>query len=195
MFSTHPRLILSQVFLRSGSDSGPEDRALDRLVERIEGVHDCLNPAVVDLHEEILDGLLSGRSSRIVCARRGVSGAAHRGHGGGRGTRIVRIGRCEEEEFDISSSKKARDVVVVEAVDMLEVPARVPVSLHCWKQDSTMTARPWKHEHVHLASSPLHFFDNIQTAMHDELVHMARIVPEARDAVAATSRCAKFMFE
>lgn len=168
MFSTHPRLILSQVFLRSGSDSGPEDRALDRLVERIEGVHDCLNPAVVDLHEEILDGLLSGRSGRIVCARRGVSGAAHRGHGGGRGTRIVRIGRCEEEEFDISSSKKARDVVVVEAVDMLE---------------------------VHLASSPLHFFDNIQTAMHDELVHMARIVPEARDAVAATSRCAKFMFE
>jgi hypothetical protein len=48
---------------------------------------------------------------------------------------------------------------------------------------------------VHVAASPLHLLDNVQTRVHDELVHVARLVAEPRLAVAALLGRPKLMLE
>ena len=48
---------------------------------------------------------------------------------------------------------------------------------------------------VHLPSSPLHLLDDIQAAMHDELVHMSRLLWEPSHAITTLFRCPEFMLK
>jgi len=50
-------------------------------------------------------------------------------------------------------------------------------------------------KHIHLSSSPLHFLHDIQTTMHNELVHMPGLFRKPRNAITALFRRAKFVFE
>lgn len=43
--------------------------------------------------------------------------------------------------------------------------------------------------------SPLHFFDNVETAVNDELVHVSGFVTKASNAISTSLGSAKFMFE
>lgn len=43
--------------------------------------------------------------------------------------------------------------------------------------------------------SPLYFFDNVETAVNDELVHVSGLIAEASNAISASLGSAKFMFE
>lgn len=57
----NPLTAPSQILLPSGCDSGPEDRAAHLHVDLVEGAHDSLDPVLVHLREELLDGLLGLR--------------------------------------------------------------------------------------------------------------------------------------
>lgn len=48
---------------------------------------------------------------------------------------------------------------------------------------------------LHCTGGPLDFFDNVQAAVHDELVHVSRFLVKTRYAVAALLRGAEFMLE
>ncbi len=50
-------------------------------------------------------------------------------------------------------------------------------------------------KHAHLPASPLDFFHNVEAAVHDELVHVPGLLPEARDAVPALLEGAEFKLE
>jgi len=41
----------------------------------------------------------------------------------------------------------------------------------------------------------LYFLDDIQTAVHDELIHMSSLLCESRNAISALFRSAEFIFE
>ena len=81
----------------------------------VEGVHDGLDPVLVDLGEEHLDGLL-GRGARRVGAngRRGARRARRVGRG-----RLV-----QQQELGAGAGDEAGYVVVEELVDALEVPGK-----------------------------------------------------------------------
>lgn len=48
---------------------------------------------------------------------------------------------------------------------------------------------------LHGPIRPLHLLDDVQAAVHDERVHVAGVVAEAGDAVAALLRGAEFVLE
>jgi hypothetical protein len=48
---------------------------------------------------------------------------------------------------------------------------------------------------IHLSTTPLHLLDDIQTAVHNKLVHMPSLLREPRDAIAALLRSAKLILE
>ena len=50
-------------------------------------------------------------------------------------------------------------------------------------------------ESIHLAAGPLHLLEDVERAMHDELVHGPRLVGEVRRAVAALLRRAELVLE
>lgn len=93
-------------------DSCPEHGARNLHVRPIEGVHGGLDPVLVDLGEEVADGLLGGGGGRV----RGDRGGADGGGGGG--------GLVQEEELGVGRGYVGGDVIVEEAVNVLEVPER-----------------------------------------------------------------------
>lgn len=54
-----------QILLPSSDDPLPEYRAFDLHVHFVEGIHDSLDPILVDLCKEILDGLLGSGTSGV----------------------------------------------------------------------------------------------------------------------------------
>lgn len=51
----------------------------------------------------------------------------------------------------------------------------------------------WKN--IQSIVSPLYFFDNVETAVDDELVHVSGLMAETGNAVSASLGSAEFMFE
>jgi len=60
-----PREIRSQILLRSGLDSTPENRARDWLVGLIKRVHEALDPVLVDLTHKHFNRLLRRLTGRV----------------------------------------------------------------------------------------------------------------------------------
>jgi hypothetical protein len=50
-------------------------------------------------------------------------------------------------------------------------------------------------KYIQSVVSPLHFFDDIETAMDDELVHVSGLMAETGNAVSTSLGSAEFMFE
>lgn len=92
----------------------PEYGTFDLHVHFVKRIHDSFDPVFVDLHEEVLDGLLGG----------GAGGIRRDGGRGARGTRAGagEGGLVKEEEFDIGAGDEAGNIVVEELVDHFEVP-------------------------------------------------------------------------
>jgi len=56
----------SQILLPAAATLGPEDRAAHLHVDLVEGAHDSLDPVLVHLREELLDGLLGLRGCWVA---------------------------------------------------------------------------------------------------------------------------------
>lgn len=206
-----PICVYSQVLPARRDDPLPEDGALDFHVGLVEGVHDGLDPVLVDLEEEVLDGLL-GRGAG------GVGGDGRRGARGARGR--AGAGLVQQEEPHVAAGHEARYVVAEELVDHLEVPgARARVSLahvessRGWvrrdgepapgerpggphREGEATGARLGSGEGgIHLSVIPLHLLDDVQRAVQDELIEVAGLVREAGHAVAALLRGAELVLE
>jgi len=93
-----------------------EHRALDFHVDFVKRTHDSLDVVFVDFGEEVLDRLLGLRTGRVGADRRGVSCRSAR-----RARRVQ--GLVQQQELDVSAGDEARDVVIEELVDGLEVAA------------------------------------------------------------------------
>lgn len=112
--SLYPRSKTSpclQILPPRRSNPRPEHRAGNLHICPVEGIHDGLDPVLVDLGEEVPDSFLGGRGGRVRGDRGGADG------GGGRG------GLVEQEELGVCWGDEGGDVVVEEAVYVLEVPA------------------------------------------------------------------------
>jgi hypothetical protein len=48
---------------------------------------------------------------------------------------------------------------------------------------------------IHLSTSPLHLLHNIQTAMHNKLIHMPRLLREPRNAITTLLRSPELIFK
>lgn len=103
-----------QVFPSSSCYPRSENRTPDLHVGLVEGIHNGLDPVVVHLHEEHLDGLLGSRARRVGANSGRRSGRGRRGRGGG---------LVQQQELYVAAGDEAGDVVVEELVDALEVPA------------------------------------------------------------------------
>jgi hypothetical protein len=125
----------SKILLRSRRDPLPKHGVQHRHVGRVERVHDRLDPHVVHVEEEVLDGVLGGGRGGVEACEGGVCARAPRAGGGdakGRarpGDGEARAGRAggqvrggEEHEPDVGGGEEGGDVRVGEAVDRLEVP-------------------------------------------------------------------------
>lgn len=125
----------------------PEDGAADFHVDAVEGAHDGLDPVLVDLEHEALDGLLGlrargvggdgGRCAAAAAATTDAtaSKAAGRAHAA-RGRPVAwdpaaaATGRqrlVQQEELDVGSRHEAGHVIVEELVDAFQVPVFVVV--------------------------------------------------------------------
>lgn len=152
---------MSQILLRSPRHPLPKYRARDALIEQIKRIHDRLNPRIVDIDKEILNRLLRRRRRGVIARRQPAPGrqpaACPARRGGAR--------RRQQQELDVAGGQEARDVGALEAVDMLEVHGRAAGGRGC--------------------RGPLDLFDDVEAAVHDELVQVPRFGVEACDAVAA----------
>lgn len=103
-----------QVLLPGCDDPLSEDGTLDLHVDPVEWAHDCFHPVLVDLKEEVLDGLLGGGAG-------GVRGNRRRGARRA-GARARTRGLVKQEELDVCAGHKTGDVVVEELVENFQVP-------------------------------------------------------------------------
>lgn len=177
-----------QVFPPGGGDALAEDGAGDLHVDAVEGAHAGLDPVLVDLGEEALDGLLGLGRGRVG----GDAGAGARGdrRRAGRGGLD---GLVQQQELDVARRHKARDVRVEEAIDVFEVPKeRDQVSLSLLPRG---TGQECHGEHLHLAGPPLHLLHNVERRVHDELVHVPRLLAETRLPVPALLRGPELVLE
>jgi hypothetical protein len=119
----------SQILLSGGSNLLAKDGTEDGHVGRVEGIHEGLDPGIVDVEEEVLNGLLGGGGGRIEAGKGGVGAGASRpdgsdtegrGSGGGGGGRGV--GGGQQHELDVGGSEEGGDVGVGEAVDGFQIP-------------------------------------------------------------------------
>lgn len=108
----------------------------------------------------------------------------------------------EKQEFDARTRHEGRDVVVEETVNVFEVPVmprgRCAVLAAAVRAGEGEEKRDgWERRGCdgHCARGPLYFLDNVETAVDDELIHVARLFAEARHAIAALLGGAKFVFE
>ena len=132
----------SKVLFRRCRNPSPKYWTLHWRIQSIEWVHQILDPGIVHLHHELPHGLLRRsrggirRNTGSACAR--TAPKAGGGETGARGQRRIRlrgeggmrigsggIRVMQEEELDVTAGEKARDVIVVEAVNMLEIPGFV----------------------------------------------------------------------
>jgi len=84
------------------------------------------------------------------------------------------------------------DVIVLVPVDVLEVPGRKLARLSL---DDSGDFHESKNGNLQSIVAPLDFFDNVKTAMHNELVHMPRFLSKSCYAIAASFGCAEFDLE
>jgi len=111
----------------------------------------------------------------------------------------------EKEEFDVSTRHETGYVIVLEPVDAFQIPASGTQALLVRPQFKFKVFPVWFRKGrggegrgevlVHLPVYPLHLFHDVQTAVHDELVHVPGFFAEASDAVAALFRGAEFVLE
>ena len=85
-----------------------------------------------------------------------------------------------------SAGDEAGYVIIVEAIDAFQIPVT-----KYDEQDVLLGEKVNKH----LPVPPLHLLYNIQTAVHNELVHMPRLLWKPRHAITALLRRAKLIFE
>jgi hypothetical protein len=99
---------------------------------------------------------------------------------------VLVLGGVDRTDKHTSSRDEAGYVVVVEAVNTLEIPGG-PVSL---EKSSKRTGID-----LHLPTSPLYFLHNVETAVHDELIHMSCLLREPCDAISTLLSCSKLVLK
>lgn len=100
LFLTHNRhsshIPALKILLPGRRDSTSKDRAPHLHIDNIKRVHDGLDPDLVDVGEELTDGLLGGRGGRVGAdgGRATRAGCARGGVGGW-------VGRVQEKELNV----------------------------------------------------------------------------------------------
>ena len=82
------------------------------------------------------------------------------------------------------------DVVVLEAVHVFEIALRLK---SIWFEN-VVGAELWEN-YAQSVVSPLYFFDNVETAVNDELIHVSGLIAKASNAISTSLGSTKFMFE
>ncbi len=91
-----------------------------------------------------------------------------------------------------TARKEARYVIVLKTVYDLEIPvSHTSGLLMDWPEQRSQR----KGSDAHVTTQPLHFLDDVQAAMHDELVHVSGLRAETGNTVAAAFGGAEFVLE